>query len=867
MPAAPEQVPGILEGTGNMSNTTFQDAIKAYTGHAPELIIADGALHRFSTSDKASDQAGWYVLHEDAGGFQAGAFGDWRQDISSTWCNKSENDLTARQRKELCRRMEEAKAAARQAREDAQRAAAEKARRIWGEAADAPESHPYLVKKGITPEGIRQANYQGELCLVVPIRKGSDLVSLQFITPDGGKRFLKDGQKAGGFCLLGDVSRTLVICEGYATGRTIREATGFAVAVAFDCGNLLPVAQWAQRSHPGVALIIAADNDHKTESNPGKSKGSRAAEAVNGRMLCPPDEEGVTDFNDLAAKHGLDAVRNILTQHDGRPWAGCIVPSGYSLDKSGVSVLDPAMEKDPERLTRAPCWVSALSRSSKGGLNWGRLVHWFDADGVEHSRAIPASYFHSQSTDLACMLANEGLPVITGKEKKLIAYLSSFNPSARLISAPATGWKDGCFVLPDQSINEPEGERVVYQPEESDAAGVAIHGKGTLEEWKATVAACADLPLSRFVIAAAFAAPMRYHADVDAGGFHFYGKTSRGKTTLLQAACSVWGNAADPGMCSGDGAYLQRWNATKNGLEAIAAGFNDLPLCIDEIGESESRNFGGIIYNLMSGTGKARMTKTIGKRSVKAWRVLVLSSGELKVSDYISESGGAMRGGQAIRLVDIPAADLFRDATHADTMKQHCRNYYGTAGAAFLGRESIVERFREVWKGFDRSQIGQTNTPEAGRVLRRFALVACAGELAIECGVLPWPAGACVEASKTAFELWANDGGTMTEAEKGVESVRAFILKHDAAFEREQARENTLPRERAGWCKGGFYHFTPEAFKEACGGVNFKSVACELRSRDLLKTCAERSLFNRIKPLELGERVKVYSVASGIVQG
>ena len=35
----------------------------------------------------------------------------------------------------------------------------------------------------------------------------------------------------------------LVVCEGFATGASIHEATGHAVAVAFNAGNLLPVAQ------------------------------------------------------------------------------------------------------------------------------------------------------------------------------------------------------------------------------------------------------------------------------------------------------------------------------------------------------------------------------------------------------------------------------------------------------------------------------------------------------------------------------------------------------------------------------------------------------------------------------------------------
>ena len=49
----------------------------------PEHLIADGKIHRFSTNDRSSDDAGWYVLYAD--GFPAGAFGDWRTSTKETW--------------------------------------------------------------------------------------------------------------------------------------------------------------------------------------------------------------------------------------------------------------------------------------------------------------------------------------------------------------------------------------------------------------------------------------------------------------------------------------------------------------------------------------------------------------------------------------------------------------------------------------------------------------------------------------------------------------------------------------------------------------------------------------------------------------
>jgi putative DNA primase/helicase len=54
----------------------FRDAIQAAGLTPPEVIDADGKLHRFASNGKRGDTAGWYVLHDD--GILAGSFGDWR---------------------------------------------------------------------------------------------------------------------------------------------------------------------------------------------------------------------------------------------------------------------------------------------------------------------------------------------------------------------------------------------------------------------------------------------------------------------------------------------------------------------------------------------------------------------------------------------------------------------------------------------------------------------------------------------------------------------------------------------------------------------------------------------------------------------
>ena len=142
--------------------------------------------------------------------------------------------------------------------------------------------------------------------------------SLQFIGADGGKRFLTGGKIAGCFFTLADDSDSpLVICEGYATGASIREATGYAVVCAMNCGNLLAVSKALREKFPTRDIIIGADNDQLTPGNPGLAKATESAKAIGARLAVPQFSDTTTkptDFNDL---HQLEGLTTMKTQIQG----------------------------------------------------------------------------------------------------------------------------------------------------------------------------------------------------------------------------------------------------------------------------------------------------------------------------------------------------------------------------------------------------------------------------------------------------------------------------------------------------------------------------------------------------------------------
>lgn len=285
-----------------------------------EQIISDGELHRFHVrGDKNGIKDGFYVLHR-VNGVYSGMFGWWRYHGGEqiNWCSKRKEDMSSEEYALLSNQINKSKQLYETERKKKQNEARENAKRIFNEAKLATNDHPYLLKKGVKIFGARVSS-EGKL--IIPLF-GIDkqLHSLQFISPDGEKRFLSGGLISGNYFPIGKMKQPtdkLYIGEGYATCLTIYQITGYAVACAFNCGNLLPVAKAMKSKFSNAEIIIAADNDLYTDNNPGITKAKEAAISVGAKFVFP-DFNGMnvdnkpTDFNDLMQLSGAQEVKRQL---------------------------------------------------------------------------------------------------------------------------------------------------------------------------------------------------------------------------------------------------------------------------------------------------------------------------------------------------------------------------------------------------------------------------------------------------------------------------------------------------------------------------------------------------------------------------
>ena len=273
-----------------------------------------GAVHRYRVDgDKPGSANGWFIFYDD--GIPAGAFGSWKLNFTETWCAKREHELSEAERARRNQHLAAARAErAKQEtviRAEAKRRAAE----LWGKSAVTVDAkHPYLLKKRVPAIGLRQLGP----ALVIPIQDGNGaLHSLQFIGGDGRKTFLTGGAISGNSLTLGDPGEqpeTLLVCEGYATGASLHCASGLPTACAFNAGNLKPVAASLRLRFPHAVLVVCADDDRRTEGNPGRTKAEEAAANVGGFVIAPlfeglDTDAEPTDFNDLHCLAGLPALK------------------------------------------------------------------------------------------------------------------------------------------------------------------------------------------------------------------------------------------------------------------------------------------------------------------------------------------------------------------------------------------------------------------------------------------------------------------------------------------------------------------------------------------------------------------------------
>ena len=515
-----------------------------------------------------------------------------------------------------------------------------------------------------------------------------------------------------------------------------------------------------------------------------------------------------------------------------------------------------------------------------------RQVKYRNFRGKDATMLIAEGDLLGSSKILMKWLANRGLHIAPGKHMELQEYLLACKPGKIADGVQVPGWEDRLgngliYVMPDQSIIMPVHLRAKTPLVPTFHYDDNQHpSKGDLSEWIETVARPACRTNAGILALSVGIAPVLLKFAPEEINFmiHFHGKTTKGKSTLIQIASSIWGLNHKQGSS---------WNGTEKGLLDKAKQYRDRLLFLDELGagDMDPQAMSKMVYSLAGGQDRLRSTaggKAIGGES---FRTLVVSSGEFALEAGMSNGNKQPNRGTVHRCIDIEIRDAAAEllaperGPFIDGLKQATNDAYGTAGKAFLTK--LVERFPDAKSLSDhlRREMGEVltdfgvpiNDPVMKRSLERFALIVVAGELAVDFGLMPLTDSQDVRRAISTFaRAWYGKVSPQAVQTRYLERIRDFILKSRVRFQDEG---KSAPANRVGWylyhnrIQKHVYAFTALGLHEAAQDRDVQAVAKALQDAQLLFQNNAGKYQARV-PVPAGryhQRVDAYTVLDDIL--
>lgn len=490
---------------------------------------------------------------------------------------------------------------------------------------------------------------------------------------------------------------------------------------------------------------------------------------------------------------------------------GVKYPKNYVMTPAGLVYLIPATssrefasDTEIEVTTRPFDVISAVD--TRSAADAGLLLRWKNDQGHVREFVAPKGEISNIKSDLFSRMAKLGFGFNPAQAQHLRTFFMKIycNSFTRIVDK--VGWSESSkgvfdtFIVPGGDVLSSGDERIIFKNDNVDMEALkALHAPaGSLPDWQDSIAAYArGNSRLTFAISAALASPLLPLLKAPGGGFHFYGRSSRGKTTMLTVGASVWGDTNDP-----VNTIIKKWKSTANSMEGLLERVSETCAFLDEATNAPGRTIGEIVYMASDGEGKNRATREVGLRKGKTFRLIFVSSGEKSLSDQIAADSGAIQGGQDARMPSIHALvsetnGAFDDihsfddpASFSKYLTGKCKECHGVAGRHFIkelmheikdkGQEYVVDLINGQIAQFREKYVRPGIDGQVERVADRFALVAAAGEMAIWLGVLPWEEGEAMTEIGRVYEDWIDSRGGDGSREdiNLIKALREFLMRH-----------------------------------------------------------------------------------------
>lgn len=486
----------------------------------------------------------------------------------------------------------------------------------------------------------------------------------------------------------------------------------------------------------------------------------------------------------------------------------------YECTKNGVYFIGVKTDKDGNTSEAAPLWLSdpirLIGRGIDGGGNHYRIIEYRDRLTRQTKQAALSAADIGTNQGWQ-RLQSYGLTVLSGRTKRerLADYLQTDGQDTPYTVTVQAGWHGNAYILPSgetiQPEHAPKGQaKTIYNGDKSQAAAYAP--AGTLEDWNAAIGKHLT-GNSRLCLAVgtALAAPLIELLGIEAGGFHLFGDSRDGKSTAARAALSVWGNPA---------ALMQTWTGTAHGFSNLANARNDGLLVLDEIGQANPRQVAHTAYSVINGISKVQGAKDGGNRESTRWKVLLFSTGEKPLENFVERGGEKWQAGQAARLPSIPSNagkglgiyDTLHDFESGALLSEHINQSaaanYGTLGRALIALIQNTPESLATARALqdDFMQTLPALNGQARTVALRLATTAAALELAARARLIPLPVGGGIAAIKQCFEDWhERTGGGKYEDRAIIGQAAAFMDINALSMRFSDWNSQTVNRDHAGY--------------------------------------------------------------------
>lgn len=414
------------------------------------------------------------------------------------------------------------------------------------------------------------------------------------------------------------------------------------------------------------------------------------------------------------------------------------------------------------------------------------LMEFKGAGDVWKEIEIPVTSILSPA-QLARHLIERGVELYSNDAAKHVTeFLRTCNGGKTLLRAERDGWidcgKEPSYVFGNERYSD-RTERVIRIQASMRASA------GTLSDWVKVTPLCSGNPLMIVALCFAFGSGLLKLFGQSGVCVNLVGNSSTGKSTILRLLQALIGSPE----------YLANWEATANGLEAYAAQHKDLPLVIDELGQSDVACFGQSVYLLTNGSGRLRAKTNGGLADQAQLSTMIISAGEESPADRIRRSGQQAMAGQLARFITLPVDGQYGafDNLHGESngaafsalVRSKLREVHGVAWPSFAqyvaaNIPAVRRKHEEYFAGLkvaisEGCKLASSDGVQQ-RVLEHFAFAAFSGFVAIDARAVGFTTGEIAAAMCSCFADWLKQyrADARTPEDEIVEEVCDIVLKH-----------------------------------------------------------------------------------------